>query len=111
MINTEDFDIIEHCIKTNTPEYNTMKALEECTEFMEVLIKLQTKNLSNLNRPDPRSLLKEFGDMMYRAIIAVGSVFPEEDVEDLLEEADMHIINKLNELEKYALAGKYKGGL
>lgn len=105
-----NIDVIEYCAKTNTLQHNLNKALEESIEFQETIIKFQTKHPDSKNRPTIQDMIDEFGDLQYRgmiALIAVSGLSPEE-VEELVSE---RVMKKLENMEKYILEGKYKGGL
>ena len=104
-------EIIDHCVEKNPPEYNIDKAMEECIEFQEVLIKLRTKNATNPRRPKEVEALKEFGDVIYRGIIALRTIFPDANLEDILLDVNEHINKKLSRLGEFKKEGKYAGGL
>lgn len=97
-------DILKHCAVNNSPEFNILKALEECGEFSEVLIKIQTKRSDK--RPELNEAIKEFGDVMYRGKIALMSLFPEATLKQLEQEIDSHIHMKLTKLKGYLVANK-----
>lgn len=97
-------DILKHCAVNNVPEFNFLKAIEECGEFTEVLIKLQTKRSDK--RPDMNEAIKEFGDVMYRGKIALMTLFPGVALEKIEQEIDNHIHMKLKKLEGYLVANK-----
>lgn len=106
---TQQDEIMEFCAKNNTKEFNLLKAIEECNEFSEVLIKLQTK--SKDKQPDLNEAIKEFGDVFYRGTIALMALFPNLSLELLGDEIDAHINYKLQKLINYKTEGKYTGGL
>jgi hypothetical protein len=104
-------EIIGFCVKENPAGFNMNKALEEAVEFQEVILKLQTKHPDNPKRPDKMEALKEFADLHYRGLIAIMTLFPEyniDQIEDLMAE---HEIMKLTKLIEYRKEGKYQGGL
>jgi hypothetical protein len=102
-------EILNFCANNNTKEFNLLKAIEECNEFSEVLIKLQTK--SEDKKPNLDEAIKEFGDVHYRGVIALLSLFPNLSIELLIREVDNHIHYKLQKLINYKTEGKYTGGL
>lgn len=104
-------EIIDFCAKNNAPVFNYNKAIEETTEFNEVLIKLQTKHPDNPKYPDKNEVLKEYGDMVYRGFIAIKTLFPDYSSIVLKGEIDAHIEMKLLKLIKYKNEGKYTMGL
>lgn len=110
-IDTDLEEVIEYCIANNPPEFNYNKAIEECIEFQEVLVKLQTKEITNPKRPSREDAIKEFGDLSYRGIIALGTLFPEKDLEEISDKIDEHIMSKLMKLKEYRSLGIYKKGL
>jgi len=104
-------EVLDHCVANNPPAFNMNKALEEAVEFQEVLLKLQTKHPDNPKRPTRTDALEEYGDLLYRGLIAVRTLFPDltgEEVEDKINE---HIDIKLTKLAKYHEEGKYGSGL
>lgn len=103
--------ILEHCAEFNTFEFNSNKALEEASEFMEALLKYQTKAIDNPKRPSREEILKEYADFQYRGKILLMSLFPElkeENIEKMIED---HKTMKLNKLEFWRRSSKYKNGL
>lgn len=104
-------EILEHCAKTNTPEFNRNKALEEATEFMEAMLKRETKSPTNPKRPLKKESLTEYGDFMYRGMIYLMTEFPNHSYEAITEMVNEHIAEKLNKLIAYKRSGKYEGGL
>lgn len=107
----EQLELIEHCSSNNPPAYNFDKAVEECIEFMEVLVKLRTKHADNPSRPKPEEALKEFGDVIYRGMIALKTINPDRSTEELCGDISAHIRKKLNRLANFRTEGNYKGGL
>jgi hypothetical protein len=107
----ENYGILMFCATKNPPAFNYNKALEEAGEFSEVLIKLQTKHLENPKRPDKMEAIKEFGDLQYRGVIALMTLFPDKSVEEILTDVTEHIETKLGKLIQYRDEGKYHGGL
>lgn len=103
------FEILQYCAKTNTYTFNMNKALEECVEFQEVLLKLQTK--SPEKQPDKVEAIKEFGDLFYRGLIALMTIFPELSEDDIHTQMAEHIKIKLTTLHNYKKEAKYLGGL
>lgn len=104
-------EILEYCIGSNPPEFNFNKAIEECIEFQEILVKLQTKEITDPKRPSREDAIKEFGDLSYRGMIALGTLFPEKDIEELCDDIESHIMGKLEKLKEYKQLGIYKKGL
>lgn len=110
MINTYYNNLLEHCAQSNSLQYNRYKILEELAEFMEVIIKRETKDEGNPRKPVKKELIKEFGDVIYRGIIYLLQEFPL-NPEELTEEIQKHIELKLDKLEVWRNEGTYKGGL
>lgn len=105
----QTLEILTYCAEKNPAEFNFNKAIEEATEFVEVLVKLQTKH--NPKRPNEREALKEYGDLFYRGLIALKTIFPDKSFKEIEDDVDAHIAYKLNKLIEYKESGKYKGGL
>lgn len=101
-ISMEELDeIIGFCVKENPPEFNMNKAIEECVEFQEVIIKLQTKHIDNPKRPNKMEAIKEFADLHYRGLIAIMTLFPElniDQIEDLMAEHEISKLSKTNRI-------------
>lgn len=104
-------EIIHFCATNNSVEFNTLKAIEEATEFNEALVKYQTKHPDNAKRPPKIEILKEYGDFMYRGMILIKQLFPELNNDQLEEALFAHVQYKLGKLISYKETGKYKGGL
>lgn len=104
-------ELLVHLRTTNKPTYNFNKATEECVEFMEVLIKLQTKGKANPKRPDKIESIKEYGDVIYRGLVALMTLYPDASPENLLGYVNAHIHEKLSKLQGYKELGSYDGGL
>lgn len=96
--------------RSNNPEYNYLKALEECSEFMEVLCKLQTKHKDSSKRPDAYNLITEFADLMYRGTIAIHTFFPELTIDGLQEHIEEHVDKKLSALKNLLAKNKHNSG-
>lgn len=103
--------IFQFIAKNNDPSFNYNKALEEATEFMEVIIKLQTKSQTNPKRPDPIEAIKEYGDMCLRGFLALLTLFPEETEESMSTKVENHIKSKMENLAEWLDKGTYKNGL
>lgn len=101
--------IMIYCSQTNPFQFNIHKAIEESTEFTEVLVKSLTKHPDN--RPDPANAVKEFGDLVYRGTIALLTLFPDMTLEQVTDVWMEHMANKLDKLRVYLQEGKYTGGL
>jgi hypothetical protein len=110
-IKIENNSILEHCAQNNTVQFNFNKALEESAEFSEALLKFQTKIEHNPKRPTKQDILGEYGDFIYRGLIALKTLFPNVELKDLIEDVETHIKNKLSKLEEWKTSGKYKNGL
>jgi len=111
MIDTKYIDILNHCANNNTEEFNRNKAVEEATEFNEVVLKYVTKNPLNEKRPDKEEFIKEFGDFVYRGFIFLKQQFPELSNTNLIYKIKERIETKLDNLIDYNEKGKYEGGL
>lgn len=107
----ENKELLYYCADNNAAIFNMNKALEEAIEFQEVIVKLQTKHPTNKKRPDPIEAYKEYGDVVYRGLIALMNIFPEDTVEDIQDNVRMHIQGKLGKLMEWRAKGHYKGGL
>lgn len=110
-LNKENIEVLSYMAVTNPASYNYNKALEECVEFQEVLIKVQTKHPKNPKRPNPQDAIGEYGDTMYRGLVALMNLFPNKSIEQILEEVSKHVDKKLGNLRKYKKEGNYLGGL
>lgn len=104
-------DLMVFCAKNNAPEFNRSKALEEAAEFMEAVLKYQTKHPENPKRPEKTEMLKEYGDFLYRGFILLIQEFPELTLKELGDAIEKHVEEKLSKLESYKDAGKYTNGL
>lgn len=104
-------EILEYMAVENPKSFNVLKALEEAVEFQEVLCKLQTKHPNNKKRPDKDELIKEFGDVIYRGLVAIKSEQPDLSYDEIFALAIKRIEFKLDNLIKYKSEGKYQGGL
>lgn len=107
----ESMEMMQHCAASNPSYYNMNKALEECVEFQEVLIKLQTKHSSNPKRPDAGEAIKEYGDVIYRGLISLKTIFEDKELPEILEMVSAHINKKLTRLGTFRTAGTYQKGL
>lgn len=101
--------LLSYLAHSNSDNFNYNKALEEAIEFQEVIVKMQTKIPER--QPDPKELIKEYGDFVYRGLIAILTKFPEMTVKEAQQQVEKHIEMKLGRLEVYRKEGKYKGGL
>ena len=59
--------VAEKLIKYQSREKNILKAVEECAELQEVLVKLLTKGEST--RPKIEKIIEEAGDVMFRIYV------------------------------------------
>lgn len=91
--------IINRCCEINDPEYNFHKIIEELAEFQEAIVKQKTKHPDNPDKPSKKSMIKEFGDVMYRGVIYLMQEFPDYTLEELLKEIEKRIDSKLEALE------------
>ena len=92
--------IIHRCAQDNDPEYNFHKIIEELAEFQEAIVKQKTKHPDNPDKPSKISMIKEFGDVIYRGIIYLHQEFPEMGLLELLRKVDERIDKKLSALEE-----------
>lgn len=104
-------EIVEHCVKTNTLEFNKDKALEEASEFMEAVLKFNTKQEDNPKRPTLQDIKGEYGDFIYRGFIYLMSLEPGTTIDNLIDEIGQHVEHKFEKLRKYQEEGKYINGL
>lgn len=104
-------EIIEYCVRNNTPEYNQLKALEEATEFIDAVIKRITKHPDTGNQPSREDILGEYSDFIYRGYIYLKTLFPDTREEAIDRYIAEHIERKLDKLIEYKNEEKYKGGL
>lgn len=110
-LDTKNTDLLKYLAYENKPSYNFNKALEECIEFQEVLIKLQTKPKDSEKRPPEAQLIEEFGDAIYRGLVVIMTTFPDTDIQTLVDQVEERIDYKLGRLQSHKSAGDYKGGL
>lgn len=85
-------------VKENSFAYNMNKALEESTEFSEVILKLQTKSASHPKRPPLEESIKEYGDFVYRGFVSLASLHKEMTFEEIKAQVNNHIDYKLRNL-------------
>lgn len=104
-------EIIDFCAVKNTPEFNTIKVLEEIAEFQEVVTKIVTKHPNNPDKPQKEELIKEFGDLIYRGIVYLKQQFPNMSIKDIDDALQARIEKKLSKLEEYRKDELYKNGL
>lgn len=111
-LNSGQDDLLSDMIvQTNDPSFNYNKALEECNEFCEVILKLQTKHIENTRRPTEEDAIGEYGDMLYRGMYALRTLFPHMTTDQLSVRVNEHIDMKLAKLSNYFKEGKYGKGL
>jgi len=96
---TEFADIL---VKTNKPEYNVLKLVEELAELQEKVIKYHTK--STERKPSKDDLVEEMGDVTLRIMILGQQLGALNDIDD-------RIAFKLTKLKGWYDQGKYIGGL
>lgn len=104
-------DLPNHCAKHNDFSFNMNKALEECNEFCEVILKLQTKTKEGLKGITKEDAIEEFSHLILRSEIALLTLFPEMNRLQLWNNVTKYKRNKLKKLQSYFKQGKYKGGL
>lgn len=85
--------------KENTPEYNMMKMIEECTELNEVLIKKLNKK-GRKKEPALQDIIDEMGDVFVRLRI-LSEMMGYDDVQK-------RINFKLAELMRWYESGNFK---
>src|SRR5688572_23436404 len=73
-------EAIEKLIEHLPEQQNILKAVEECAELQEVLIKYLTK--SPEMKPKKEKIIEEMGDVIFRVLV-VTAMF---DVKDLMEQ-------------------------
>lgn len=83
---------IELISNTFTKDNVILKAIEECTELNEVLIKTITKNIDS--KPSIDKIIEETGDVLVRLMVLIEKL-------DIREVVDKRITKKLLEIEKY----------
>lgn len=103
--------ILKFCAENNTKEFNSNKALEEASEFMEALLKYQTKHPDNPKRPSEEDILGEYADFIYRGKIVLLQLFPDLTNEQIDIKIKTHTDYKLNKLQEWKDSGMYKAGL
>lgn len=82
--------------ESNDFNHNMLKAAEEATELSEVCLKMVNKGPDF--KPDPKEILEEYADVVYRGLIAVFTVFPDEDIDDLLGQVCDRMEHKLTQM-------------
>ncbi len=93
-----NLEITQHLAKTNTLDYNLLKAAEECNELAEVLLKKVLKR-GGPKEPTNQAIIEEVGDVMIRCSI-LASLLGNEEV---LKRVDF----KLSKYREYIKDGKY----
>lgn len=88
--------VIETLIKSNIPEYNVTKTLEELSELSTALLQSHNKDGKN-----PQEVIDEIGDVQIRLQILKG-IYGEESVNDRMQ-------RKLDKYKKYIEDGKFTG--
>ncbi len=93
-----NLEITQHLAKTNTIDYNLLKAAEECNELAEVLLKKVLKR-GGPKEPTDQAIIEEIGDVIIRTMI----------LSDLLgvKAVDERIDFKLSKYREYIKDGKY----
>jgi len=94
-------------LKKNTPEFTTLKLIEELAELQEKLIKFHLKAPSH--KPKLEEILDEIGDVGIRATLFLEHHSTEDF--DAQEYVDDRVEKKMKKLYGYYKEGKYKGGL
>lgn len=101
----DEFGELTEALKKNTPEFTTLKLIEELAELQEKLIKYHLK--SKDHKPKIEEILDEIGDVEIRVTLFIEQL----DYEDANEYIDDRVHKKLGKLYGYYKEGKYKGGL
>lgn len=105
----EKEDLFIFLAKNNLDTYNYDKALEESSEFSEVLLKYKTKHPDR--KPDAKKILEEYTDFCYRGFIALMTLFPEKSIQEIKLKIKKHTDKKLGQLQEYRDQNLYKKGL
>lgn len=90
--------VIDALIKTNIPEYNIDKALEELSELSTILLQVKNKGSKD---PLNKDIIDEIGDVQLRLQVLKG-IYGEESVNDRMQK-------KLDKYKQYIEDGKYTG--
>lgn len=107
IISEEDYQAVTEALKKNTPEFITLKLIEELAELQEKLIKYHLKSPSH--KPKMTEILDEVGDVGLRIILFIEHHSNDEfSAMDYVEDRTMKKIKKLS---GYLKEGKYTGGL
>jgi len=104
-------DLIQYCAQDNNPSFNYNKALEECGEFAEVILKLQTKKKESLKGLTKEDAIEEYAHMVLRGKIALMTLFPDHTDLEITLKVRNYINQKLFKLKGYLKENKYKKGL
>lgn len=104
-------ELLDFMAKNNSKEFNFLKAIEEANEFIDALVKYQTKHPDNPKKPTPQDILDEYADFMYRGAVALKVLFPELTDDQFEEKINDRVDSKLLKLFNYKADGKYEGGL
>lgn len=111
LASTDNEILLLFLAQNNTEGFNYLKALEESTEFNEVLLKLQTKHDKHPHRPESSELINEFADFIFRGTAALLTYFPELTKEEIDDKIAEHIDEKCNKLREYLGKNKYNSKL
>jgi NTP pyrophosphatase (non-canonical NTP hydrolase) len=106
MTETEYTELLD-ALKKNTPEFTTLKLIEELAELQEKLIKYHLKSPSH--KPKIQEVLDEVGDVGLRITLFLEQHTTDEF--DATEYVEERVEKKVKKLYGYHKEGKYKGGL
>jgi NTP pyrophosphatase (non-canonical NTP hydrolase) len=98
----ENNNIIAALARTNSREYNYLKAAEELNELAEVLLKKVTKK-GGVKEPSDKSVIEEIGDVEIRVAILKELFDPTGEL------VEKRIVDKVIKYEEYLEQGKYIG--
>jgi len=85
---------IDKLVEHLSEQQNVLKAVEECAELQEVLVKYLTK--SPELRPKKEKIIEEAGDVIFR-VMAIATLFNIED------EVEQRIVEKAKVLHDWAV--------
>lgn len=102
-------NLFNHLKNTNNYSFNMNKVVEECIEFSEVIVKLQTKRPEKA--PNKIEALKEYSDLMIRGMVALSCIFPEKTIDEITDDIGRCGMEKLSKLENWRKEQEYLGGL
>jgi len=110
-ISPDNIAMLHVMAEENSVEYNFKKVVEELFEFGEAITKLETKHETNPKKPESNEAIKEFGDVIFRGVVYLMNIFPDQTVEEIQQRVNDHINYKLQKLEGYYEEKLYQGGL